>query len=71
MVTILLRGGADPGKINPILKTTPVNLAAAQGKGEILRLLVDKGGTDSLQVIYFIFNIGVVSSVFDISFYDM
>ena len=31
-VTILLRGGADPGKVNPILKNTAVHLAAKQGR---------------------------------------
>ena len=39
-VQILLRAGAEPGRVNPVLKTSAVHAAAGQAKLEILKALI-------------------------------
>ncbi len=41
-VELLLRGGADPARLNSALQTTAVHVAAAQAKPDILNLFIGK-----------------------------
>ena len=41
-VELLLRGGADPARLNSVLKTTAVHVAAGQAKPDILSLFIGK-----------------------------
>ncbi len=46
-VELLLRGGADPARLNSALGTTAVHVAAAQAKTDILNKFIGKFGLDS------------------------
>ncbi len=39
-VQILLRAGAEPGRVNPVLKTSAVHAAAGQARPDMLKALV-------------------------------
>ncbi len=41
-VELLLRGGADPARLNSALETTAVHVAAAQAKPDILNMFIGK-----------------------------
>jgi hypothetical protein len=41
-VELLLRGGADPARLNSALETTAVHVAAAQAKTDILNMFIGK-----------------------------
>ncbi len=46
-VELLLRGGADPARLNSALGTTAVHVAAAQAKTDILNMFIGKFCLDS------------------------
>jgi hypothetical protein len=50
-VELLLRGGADPARLNSALETTAVHVAAAQAKTDILNMFIGKFFLDP---IYFV-----------------
>jgi ankyrin repeat protein len=41
-VELLLRGGADPARLNSVLKSTAVHLAASHAKPDLLALFIGK-----------------------------
>jgi hypothetical protein len=41
-VELLLRGGANPARLNSALETTAVHVAAAQNKTDILNMFIGK-----------------------------
>ncbi len=41
-VELLLRGGADPARLNSALETTAVHVAAVQAKTDILNMFIGK-----------------------------
>jgi hypothetical protein len=41
-IELLLRGGADPARLNSMLKTTSVHVAARLAKPDVLTLFIGK-----------------------------
>ncbi|XP_023321012.1 ankyrin-2-like, partial [Eurytemora carolleeae] len=50
-VQILLRAGAEPGRVNPVLKTSAVHAAAGQARPDMLKALVDYSGPECMNVL--------------------